>query len=61
MLILVVLGCPRFLPPAILGRSLGKISGTLKWATLGKDQKGLHKRGIHDQGDFWKFLLETTV
>ena len=28
---------------------------------LGKDQKGLHKRGIHDQGDFWKFPLETTV
>ena len=28
---------------------------------FGKDQKGLHKRGIHDQGDFWKFPLETTV
>ena len=28
---------------------------------FGKDQKGPHKRGIHDQGDFWKFLLETTV
>ena len=28
---------------------------------VGKDQKGLHKRGIHDRGDFWKFPLETTV
>ena len=28
---------------------------------LGKGHKGFHKRGIHDQGDFWKFLLETTV
>ena len=28
---------------------------------IGKDQKGPHKRGIHDQGDFWKFPLETTV
>ena len=26
-----------------------------------EDQKGLHKRGIHDQGDFWNFPLETTV
>ena len=30
-------------------------------AKIGKDQKGPHKRGIHDQGDFWKFPLETTV
>ena len=30
-------------------------------ASIGKGQKGLHKRGIHDQGDFWKFPLETTV
>ena len=30
-------------------------------AKLGNDQKGLHRRGIHDQGDFWKFPLETTV
>ena len=28
---------------------------------FGKDQKGIYKRGIHDQGDFWKFLLETAV
>ena len=28
---------------------------------LGKDQKGIYKRGIHDQGDFWKFLLEIAV
>ena len=28
---------------------------------LGKDPKGPHKRGIHDQGGFWKFPLETTV
>ena len=28
---------------------------------VGKDQKGLHKRDIHDQGDFWTFPLETTV
>ena len=28
---------------------------------IGKDQKGLQKRGIHDQGDLWKFPLETTV
>ena len=26
-----------------------------------KDQKGTYKRGIHDQGDFWKFLLEIAV
>ena len=25
------------------------------------DQKGPHKRGIHGQGDFWKFPLETSV
>ena len=32
------------------------------WGTeIGKDQKGLHKRGTHDQGDFWKFPLEITV
>ena len=30
-------------------------------AILGKDQKGLHKRGIHDQGDFWQCPLEATV
>ena len=28
-------------------------------ATIGKDQKGFHKRGIHDQGDFWELLLYT--
>ena len=28
---------------------------------FGKDQKGIYKRGIHDQGDFWKFLLEIAV
>ena len=28
---------------------------------LGKDQKGRHKRGIHDQGDFCNFLLEAAV
>ena len=28
---------------------------------FGKDQKGFHKKGIHDQGDFYKNLLETTV
>ena len=32
-----------------------------KKSRIGKDQKGVHKRGIHDQGDFWKFLSETTV
>ena len=29
-----------------------------KCRNIGKDQKGLHKRGIHDQGDFYKNLLE---
>ena len=28
---------------------------------LSKDQKGLHKRGIHDQGGFLKYLLEAAV
>ena len=28
---------------------------------IGEDQKGIYKRGIHDQGDFWKFLLEVAV
>ena len=26
-----------------------------------RTQKGLHKRGIHDQGDFYKNLLEMIV
>ena len=31
-------------------------------AIVGKDQKGYpQKGGIHDQGDFYKNLLETTV
>ena len=29
--------------------------------SLGRDQKGFPKTGIHDQGDFWNCLLETTV
>ena len=26
--------------------------------SLRKDQKGFHKRGIHDQGELWQDLLE---
>ena len=33
---------------------------TVKSWVLRQDPKGFHRRGIHDQGDFWKFLLETT-
>ena len=39
----------------------GGLGGRFGVIFLGKDQKGLRKRGIHDQGDFWTFLLETTV
>ena len=38
-----------------------KLLEKCRWEIFGKDQKGLHKRGIHDQGDFWKFPLETAV
>ena len=34
---------------------------TFSRLSIGKDQKGFRKRGIHDQGDFYKNLLETTV
>ena len=57
------------------GESATNIGSTLPWTLsrasvrgvfrdrqlFGKGQKGFHKRGIHDQGDFWKNLLETTV
>ena len=39
---------------------MSRIAGDFK-LQIGKDQKGLHKRGIHDQGDFCKFPLQTTV
>ena len=39
----------------------GCLQNHLGFSNTGKDQKGFHKRGIHDQGDFYKSLLETTV
>ena len=47
------------------GQTMGvlqkKLAPEAYHAIVGKDQKGPHKRGIHDQGDFWKFPLETSV
>ena len=37
------------------------LTGSSLGLFFGKDQKGIYRRGIHDQGDFWKFLLETAV
>ena len=41
--------------------SVSTMFGGLQDCSVPGDQKGLHKRGIHDQGDFWKFPLETTL
>ena len=40
----------------ILLRHLDRLCGDLR-----QGPKGFQRRGIHDQGDFWKSLLETTV
>ena len=57
--------------PKFLGKALRAVLETIRkertaaardmtWhlyvqSSLGKNQRGFHKRGIHDQGDFWNF------
>ena len=50
-----------FLRPFPRNEAHKLFSGAQSGGFFGKGQKGPHKRGIHDQGDFWKFPLETTV
>ena len=45
----------------LLGQFENLNSVSVSVSYIGKDQKGIYKRGIHDQGDFWQFLLEIAV